>query len=249
MKEKINTWLQQFWARQGLHKETVQVSACVHYGAFRYGRGEYNPYETYLVDLLRDGDPQPARRRLWEFLRHYRPRHFGEALGADLRETQALWRYPWSRGQPPPAWVERDEDCPDILTHFLDRGVSRRRVEQEFEWLEKALESIRQHGYQPKRFGSTVLARKLVRLDGAQSYLLQDGNHRVAALVALGRREVEVSCPPWLTVREAELSGWFQVRCGACSAADARWIFHAYFEGNVRPRTVDSPAPIWEDVP
>lgn len=247
MKQKLNTWLQGFWASHGLHVEMVSVSACVHHGAFRYGRGEYNPYETYLVDLLRDGGTQTARRRLLEFLQHYRPRHFGEALGVKLGAPQPLWRYPWSRGEPPPAWVVRLDECPDILTHFLERGVPRQRAGQEFRWLEQALESIRQHGYQPKRFGSTVLARKLVRNDGASVYLLLDGNHRVAALSALGQREVAVSCPPWLVVRESGLTRWPQVRSGACAPENARLLFQAYFEGNKHPRTTDAAAPIWEE--
>lgn len=247
MREVLNVFCQQLWSRYGLDRETVSVAACVHYGGFRYGRGEYHPYETYLVDMLRDGNTGGARQRLLDFLRHYRPRDFGSALGVRLRTNQPIWRFPWSRAEPAAAWVERLADCPDILTHFLERGVPLGRLRQEFGWLEGALESVRRNGYQPGRFKNTVLARKLIRSDGGSAYLLLDGNHRVASLAALGVREVTLTCPPWLAVWENRVATWPQVRRGLCPADDARQIFRAYFLGNAGYRTTESTAPIWEE--
>lgn len=246
MKGVLNAWCQQLWARHGLSQETVPLAACVHYGAFRYGCGEYNPYESFLVDLVREGDGREARRRLLEFLQHYRPRDLGEALGVRLAVAQPLWRFPWDRSESSPAWVDRLEECPDILTHFLSRGVPVGRLEQEFGWLVRALGSIRDHGYRPERFKNTVLARKLVRADGKKAYLLLDGNHRVAAMAALGYTEVAVSCPPWLVVREYEVANWVQVRRGTCPPEDARRILGVYFTGNKNYRTTDIAAAVWE---
>jgi hypothetical protein len=242
VRTRINTWLQGLWSRWGVGETTVALAQCVHYGAFRYGRAEYNPYETYLADLMRDGDHAAARARLLDFLQYYRPQNFGDAIGARLEQVQPLWLYPWSREMPAPAWVDHEKDCPDILTHFMAQGIARRRLEEEFGWLERALTSIRQHGYQPKKFHSAILARKLVRADGTTAYLLLDGNHRVAALAALGHHAVAVCCPPWLVVRESDLSRWPQVRRGAYTPEDARRVLQAYFEGNHRPRTGAGPA-------
>jgi hypothetical protein len=242
----INSWLQGLWSRWGIGETNVALAQCVHYGAFRYGRAEYHPYETYLADLVRDGDRAAARARLLDFLQHYRPQNFGEALGVDLDQAQPLWLYPWNRGAPVPAWVQDEKDCPDILTHFLPGGIPRRRLEEEFDWLERALQSVRQHGYQPRKFRSAILATKLERADGTTAYLLLDGNHRIAALSALGHHSVPVCCPPWLVVRESELPRWPQVRRGAYTAGDAGRVFHAYFSGNHRPRCGAGPAPLVE---
>ncbi len=247
MRTLINTWLQRFWSRWGIGETTVPLAHCVHYGAFRYGHAEYNPYQSYLADLVRDGDPAVARQRLLDFLQHYRPEHFGAAIGASLSRPYPLWLYPWSRATPAPAWVTREQDCPDILTHFLPAGIPRRRLEEEHAWLERALASIRTHGYQPKKFRSAILASKLERADGSVCYLLLDGNHRVAALAALGHDRVAVCCPPWLAVRENELSGWPQVRSGAYTPDDARRVLQAYFAGNHQLRTGELPAPLWEE--
>lgn len=246
MSERINTWLQRLWSHWGVAAETVALGQCVHYCGFRYGRGEYNPYETYLHDLVRTGNVAAARARFVDFLQHYRPRNFAEALGVELNRPGALWFYPWVRHAPPPAWCENPADCPDILTHFSARGIPRPRIEEEFGWLERALDSIRTHGYEPRKFRSSILARKLIREDGATAYLLQDGNHRLAALSALGRRDATVCCPPWLAVRESELLHWPQVRRGVYSADDARRVFRVHFQGNHRPRTTPFAAEILE---
>jgi hypothetical protein len=249
VRARFNIGLQRFWSRWGIGEAVVPLAQCVHYGAFRYGRAEYNPYESYLVDLVRTGNKQAARERLADFLQHYRPQNFGEAIGVVLQQAHPLWQYPWNRGAPPPAWVARASDCPDILTHFTAAGISRRRLEEEFGWLERALGSIREHGYQPRKFRSAVVARKLVRCDGATACLLVDGNHRVAALVALGERNVAICCPPWLVVREDQLPSWPLVRSGVYSPDDARAVFRAYFDGNHRLRTTAEPAPLQEELP
>jgi hypothetical protein len=229
-------------------EERVPISASVHFCAFRYGCGDYNPYETYATALAR-GDPVgPARARFVEFLRHYRPAHFGEALGVQTQRMYPLWFYPWSRRAGPvdAGWLDGPDDCPDILTHFSQRGVARRRIDQEFAWLERALASIREYGFQPQRFRSRIIARRLMRQDGCSAWLLLDGNHRVAALSALGHTHVTLKHLPGATVREARLARWQQVRRAAYEAADAKTIFQAYFNGNQRPRTTDLAAPILE---
>ena len=91
------------------------------------------------------------------------------------------------------------------------------------------------------------LARKLVAETGAAAWLLLDGNHRVAALSALGEPRVRVRYLPVATVEESALEKWSQVNGGRYSAADARAVFRAYFEGNRSPRTVEMPAPVLEE--
>jgi hypothetical protein len=227
---------------------TVPVAQCVHYGAFRYGCGEPHPYETYACKLIRDSDRGGARAWLVEFLRHYRPRHFGEAIGADLGQRHGLWHYPWARRRPADdGWFEDPLGFPDIVTQFCEEGIPWFRIEQEFFWLERSIFSIRRHGYREQKPG--IVARKLVRADGTESFLILDGNHRLSALVALGHREVSLSYLPAATVREESCSDWRQVREGRFTKDDARAVLRSYFEGNPRWRTSPVPAPLLETPP
>ncbi len=222
---------------------TVPIANCVHYGAFRYGRGEAHPYETYARKAA-EGDARGARAWLVEFLRYYRPRHFGAALGVELSREYPLWNYPWAHAAPAPgAWLAEPNDAPDILTFYAEAGILWFRIEQEFFWLESTLHSIRREGYRPRQSGG-IVGRKLVRADGAEAFLILDGNHRLSALAALGHQSVELIYLPSSTVREADACRWRQVVRGAFSEPDARAVLRAYFEGNSRWRIADAPAPL-----
>jgi hypothetical protein len=237
-------WLSGILSRE----ETVPIASCVHFCGFRYGRGEYQPYESYVTALARGEDRAAARGRFVRFLQHYRPRHFAEALGATSVREHPLWSYPWIARPPPPAWRETFAECPDILTHFCAQGVSGPRIREEWSWLEGALASIREHGYQPARFGSPLSVRRLESADGARMHLVLDGNHRLSALSALGHTVAPVRLLARSVVRETELRRWPQVRSGAWSPEDAQAVFRAYFNGNHRPETTTQPA-AWREEP
>lgn len=226
---------------------SVPISACVHYGAFRYGRREPHPYETYQSLVVGGRDRDAARKWFVDFVRYYRPKHLGESLGIDLEREYALWHLPWSRTVPTGSgWHEDPDECVDIVTHFSARGVLWFRIEQEFFWLERPVYSIGKFGWDPVRYGGTIRARKLVRRDGSECYLLLDGNHRVGALAALGKTTVRLEYLPFSVVREDRLSTWPQVRSGAFSATDAHKVFNAYFDGNPRWRVATQPAALLE---
>lgn len=229
----------------------VPTDECVHYGAFRYACGAVNPYEEYALALVRGEPLAPARARFIDFLRHYRPRHLGEALGVTLTREYGLWQLPWVAGAAPPAhgppgWTEDPDDAPDIITHFSPHGVLRFRVEEEFLWAEKLFYSLRRRGFDPKLAAHPIEACELRADDGAKRYLILDGNHRVSALVARGEKAVTVRFAPLKSVREAALPRWPQVADGTFSAGDARLVFRAYFDGNRRPRTTEVAAPVLE---
>ena len=222
----------------------ARIADCVHYCAFRYGHQEPNPYESYLIDLARGISVRTARARFIEFLRYYRPRHFGEALGCDLSKEYPLWSHPWRSRLPAPAWRARPEDCPDILTHFSTQGILSYRIDEEFVWLERAYSRIEQEGYRPEACGF-VLGIELRPLEGPSSFILSDGNHRVAALSALGANNLRLRRSfPTSIVQERNIDRWPQVRSGLYTRDDARRVFNAYRQGNAQPRTDRSGAKV-----
>jgi hypothetical protein len=224
---------------------TVPIARCVHYGAFRYGHAEPHPYEGYTRELAR-GNRCGARAWFVEFLQHYRPRTFGEAVGAELEGKHGLWHFPWLKHRPDDdGWWDDPLGFPDIVTQFCDEGILWFRIEQEFFWLERSFYSIRRNGYKPGR-AAGVVGWRFVRTDGTETFLLLDGNHRVSALAALGHAAVELAYLPHHTVSERDLLRWPQVTAGTFSPKDAAAVFRAYFDGNRAWRTAAEPARLLE---
>lgn len=242
----MTSWRQQVIGRLLARQATVPVNQCVHYGAFRYGRDEPHPYETFARILLRDHDRPGARAWFVDFLRHYRPRHLGEALGVKLGAEHGLWHYPWDKRLPADrGWFADPLGFPDIVTQYCEEGLLWFRIEQEFFWLERSIYSIRRFGYRPDP-ANPITVRRFVRADGSSAYLVLDGNHRLSALAQLGHTTVGVSYVPHTTVHEDRVAAWPQVRQGVFSEVDARKVFAAYFTGNPHVRTTETPAPLLE---
>lgn len=242
----MSTLFQRLAFRWLARTETARVADCVHFAGFRYGRQALNPYENYVAALVRGEAVEQARARFVDFLRHYRPRHLGEALGLTLGREYPLWFYPWSRGLPAAAWWEDPAAVPDIITHFAERGILRSRITEEFGWLERCLESIRTHGYQPADFSGDPAVRRLIASDGAVRYIVHDGNHRLAALGALGVNTLAVRQVPLMAVRESDLARWPGVAAGRYTSADALAVFRAYFDGRMTANTTHEPACVIE---
>jgi len=174
----------------------------------------------------------------------------GQAIGLKaLSRRYPLWVFPWNRFCSESftlglGWSASPDEVPDILTHFCEKGILFKRVEEEFFWLERALASIRDNGYRPIEHLSYVTVLRLCRRDGTNAYLVLDGNHRLSAMSALGIGTVEVLQRSDQVTFESECEQWYGVKKSFFSIQDALAIFHAYFQGNWNFRTTKEPAPI-----
>lgn len=219
----------------------VPISRCVHFGAFRYGRGEEHPYETFARLLNEPQGASLAREWLVDFFRKYRPRDMGAALGVALRKPRRLWDFPWVlKPMDIDAWMADPLDLPDIVTHYSEAGVPWYRIEQEFYWLDGAYRSIASRGFRPE-LGGMIAALRMVRSNGEEAFLILDGNHRLSALSALGHTHVTLTHLQRSTVREDRIGKWPRVASGDYDEEDARAVFSAYFDGNAKWRVSDSP--------
>ena len=219
--------------------EEFYLDECVHFGAFRYGKGNYHPYETYVHRLCR-GEPLPdIRAEFEEFLRGYRPKDLGDALGIELERRYPLWLYPWQSrlkilfAPRSSGWYRSPGAVPDIITSFSARGISRARVVEEFGWLEQVYFSIVERGYRPDEYGYPR-GRLLECKDRGRVCLLLDGNHRASALSAVGQKRLLVAIPDRKPITNADIDSWHGVRTGVFTRGDAARIFSAYFDGNSR---------------
>lgn len=221
----------------------VAISDCVHYCAFRYGRNEFNPYEQYIVGLSEGRPVADLRQKFMDFILHYRPNYIGEALGISGCEPVDLWLLPWKswlklfkRG----GWQSSAHDAVDIMTHFSVEGVSWMMICKEFEWLERAWVSISENGYQPDRYGYIEVFE--LRKGADSRFLVEDGNHRLSALHALGFKRVKVIHRFMHKANHSYLRFWPLVLSGHISKADALAILNAYWCGNNRPFRSEHPA-------
>ncbi|MDW2980593.1 hypothetical protein [Rhodanobacter sp. KK11] len=224
---------------------SVPIRDCVHYCGFRYGRGEFNPYEEYFRGLA-SGEPMNcARARLRDFLLHYRPQDLAQALSLDIANAPPLWQFPWNRvhSGTPKGWRQTADEIPDVLTHFSDEGVPEQRIHDEYGWLEGAWRAISSEGYLPGKY-SYVRVFELVGSERS-AYIVADGNHRLAALSTLGVERIEVILAPLRTAHRARNASWPAVRDNRLRQDDALRIFDAYFHGNQCPHRTKTLAPVW----
>ena len=225
-------------------KRTVAIADCVHFCAYRYGRGETNPYEQYAKGIAEGLPLQIVRESFVDYVRNYQPRQLGEAIGAHLSKPYPLWYLPWRTPEQVhdyPGWSDNASSVVDVMTHFSDEGIPRNVVEKEFDWHEKAFTTIRAQGYQPERYGY-ILAREL-RGDRS-AYLMTDGNHRLSAISALGGKTVALKIPLGTTVVRAKVDQWPLVKAGMMTREDALAVFDAYLHGNVAPARSALPADV-----
>jgi len=229
----------------------MAVKQCVHYCGFRYGHGEYHPYETYVKRLHQRVPLNQIRDEFEQFLKFYRPRDLGQALGVGLSRQYPLWLYPWSsslkywRTTRTSGWYASPDKIPDIITHFSEGGVPRRMIENEYEWLHGAYESISLEGYQPEKYGYPY-AQLLFGYNGNIACLMLDGNHRISVLSALGYKSVVVKYRQDKSVSIQDIDRWTGVKNGVYTKDDAESVFDAYFSGNLNYFKSNSPAAIAE---
>ena len=218
----------------------VEISQCRHFGGFRYGTASVNPYEQFASGLANGRGVVELRSELMGFLSGYRPRTMGELLDEPTLGEVPLWLFPWSvRSSHSGGWHRHASEVPDIITHFSDEGIPLEIVDSEIEWLLRAFNAIRTIGYQPDRF-SHIRVRPLVAANSV--YIVTDGNHRLAALSALGHTRVQVRVQLGSTRHARNARFWPQVLGGRYSVAEARTLVAAYAKGVDSTTLCDSPA-------
>lgn len=220
--------------------ENVPVSRFRHYCGFRYSKDVPNFYQNYILGLHNEVDLCQIREEFIHNLISYRPKTFNDALVAGFSRDIPLWTYPWSRKVlEMNGWVERPIDVPDIITHYSETGIVEKRIEEEFFWLERAYKNIKENGYKPKEH-SYITAMKLTKNDNSV-YILLDGNHRAASLVALGFQEVTIKVTR--TYDNGEVKRKLS-KNSIYSPVDVDVLFDAYFNGVDRYFRSNSPAAI-----
>jgi hypothetical protein len=225
--------------------QAVKIADCVHHCAFRYGRGELNPYENYIVGLANGVPKDELRARFVEFVRHYRPKDVGEALGVRTERSIPLWLLPWKSWRKllrPGGWCATPAEVVDLMTQFSAGGILAAHIEREYFWLERAWDNIGKYGYRPEQHSYITVFE--LRGERESRYVVLDGNHRLSSLAARGESQVLVRRVRWDKAVRGRARLWPLVLSGHVSHGDAMRVFDAYFHGNAKRQRSDDPAPI-----
>lgn len=188
---------------------------------------------------------------LHEFYRTWQPRNVAEALGIDPRSANSRIAGEATIGLVLPWWdidpARRAETMVDAVleenrrhgaaldgTHGLIffGPVSQAKGELEFKRLVELFNSVRTNGYvcgQASEDGD-IRGRLLARGSAWKVKILR-GEHRAAALAALGRDTLPIRFDSRLVVRREEVDSWPNVRSGLFSREQALSVFDRMFEG------------------
>jgi len=211
-----------------MQRLSVNIQDCVHFRGFRYGGFGNNIYEDYVVGLAENVPRNSLRDKLTRRVLAYNGHDFASALNIPLTREYSPWIYPWTlRSMSPKVAPPSARDNPDIICHHSPQGVLASHINREFQWLERAFEAMKE-GYKPEQWGYVRLMRLRGR-DGAR-YLVLDGNHRIAAMHALGMGQMmaDVQTPILGSIHLSRL--WPGVLCGTYLHGDAVSIFNRYFD-------------------
>jgi hypothetical protein len=244
MKRTLNKLLNKLLYRKTL-EINIKIEECRHYCGFKYGNKiGINHLQDYIVGLKNGENKLGLRKQFIHFLSVYRPQFMSDALNVELGKNYPLWALPWGGYSKDSfnsldGWIEEPIDVPDIVTHYSKKGVYSYRIEEEFVWCEAAYRSIFHRGYLPLKYDNPISVNKFVSLDGRFWYLLLDGNHRVAALHAKG--EIQFKGVQKNVYYEKNIEKWSSVKAGFFAIEDARSIFYAYLNGNIRQYYEEKP--------
>ena len=211
-----------------MQRLSVNIQDCVHFRGFRYGGFGNNIYEDYVVGLAENAPRNSLRETFTRRVLAYNGHDFASALNIPLTRDYSPWIYPWTlRSMSQKVTPPSAHDNPDIICHHSLQGVLASHINREFQWLERAFAAMKE-GYKPEQRGYVCLMRMKGR-EGTR-YLVLDGNHRIAAMHALGIGEVmaDVQTPILASIHLSRL--WPGVLCGTYLHDDAVAIFQRYFD-------------------
>lgn len=219
--------------------------------------GAGHPFVETARLLIASPDLPYEQTPLHDFYQRHRPRTAAEHLGVacshpDLARHPSTTVYPWA---PPPTAREESRRRARIRAenqrHGVDFGpddgfahfgpITARRGDFELARLRRLVLGVRDQGFRIGADRDGVCSAHLL-IDGAERRaLIENGQHRIAVLAALGRH----TAPIWVLprpVRRSQVASWPGVRAGVFTRDQALDVFDRLMAGR-QPDALAAPAP------
>lgn len=205
---------------------------------FSYAPESWHPYVATLRETLDQGRVGYEDSVLARFFGSFSPASIAEATSPPdgFNEDHTLCSLdaatlfePWLLREPPHD-DPRSPACRPSGSPLFG-PVTRSEGEFSYRRLHNALSSIQRYGYRPDFFKNGRIGICILRHDSSVRYLVIHGQHRVAALSALGAKWVEVCAYPGLppVVDSADVDRWPYVQRGLVSRDCAVAMLRRYF--------------------
>lgn len=218
--------------------------------AFACEAGAMHPYLETARALLEDEGLGWTDSPLFRYYLHFRPRNAAEHLGLEaahpaLEAPPEAAFFPWETPPSPEALAKRRAALEaENRSHglALDAGhgfhhfgpVSEKKGRLELIRLARILAAIRDEGFRLLPGPSGLCTARILCRGEDWRALVVNGQHRVAALAALGHRTAPIFPLPEVIRREEALS-WAGVRAGAFTLAQAHAVFDRLFAARQPP--------------
>lgn len=238
----------------------VPIEKCLHFNmmAFPCHRDSPSPFIRTLREYEDLKCTQYKGSYLERYYTHCQPETAVDMLGFDISRQEELTHLPPSAT--PLFWVpelpeERARLRPrQLRTENWEHGrrmgsdegdqfygpVSQRKGELEFQRLVSIFHSIKDRGHIIDYSGIDTLKVMCLIRDGEYRFMVvQSGQHRIAALSALGYDEIVVHLVPTEGIggflRREEAEHWYLVREGILTKEEAESVFDRTFDGKQPP--------------
>lgn len=217
---------------RGRARLIIRADKGTNYRFTRYGSGGNSPHQLGSEIYLKTGDVGAVATFLHEFIAAHRPETLSELLfGSNAPEYAPLDTLsPLVKFQP---WHPDMVNTVDFVgqREASFKTISDEHVRAEARRQAAAVDSLRANGYEPELRRRGYLKGRLLLSRGDYRFLVEDGNHRLGALNALGVGEIAVRFnpdgPP--IVDEDEVDSWPMVASGACSRDLAIRLLRRHF--------------------
>ncbi len=223
---------------------------------FTFGLGSRHPYVETARQWRSGRCVDYVDSTLYAYYRDVRPRDGADLLGIDGLEepttltsyTPAATDYPWVSA---PGGGVMEMRRRSLRRDAAEHGMSGERPlpwptvgpmpmaggHFGFARVCRVTDSIARYGYEPEVLGAGHVNATLLHANDDAVVLVDSGDHRVAALAALGVESVPVLLTPRHLVSRAGVSAWPGVREGAVTIEQALTVFDRVMAGRL-PRCV-----------
>ncbi len=192
-----------------------------------FGVGQWHHLVETFREIEKQNELNYKNTSLYKFLKNFRPKSICDLVTCSDGTKLPLFQYPWG------SFNTFDGKKDPLKSRFC--GPSEDSfIEEEFHRSIRLFKDLKKSGYRPLSPNNDYVSGSILeKLNGEKIFVVLQGNHRLAALAALGITEVEIRLYPSIVkpfIREKDVLSWNRVKSGDCSVEDSLRIFNWFFD-------------------
>lgn len=222
----------------------VEIDKCRDQYAFGYGHDAWNPFVETLKEIIADPKIPFEACSLKRFYFQFRPKTLQEVLiGEENIEVSPInkgwYPYPWGDyNYNEKIQAIKKKQHPHFGPYPDEQG------KMEMRNLKAHYNVLKETGYHPHAFQDSYISGYVLKTKDDYRFVVCRGNHRVAALAALGYEKIRCRIlnnkkDPSIVDIQA-VSKWHNVQRELYTKNAASKVFHTFFKNNGRERAIEA---------